>query len=52
MPPRLTRVTRFGLVNAFLVRGDDGLTLVTGSAKLISAGRRERARPDGRAFRR
>lgn len=37
--PTLTRVTRFGLVNAYLVREDDGLTLVDtavpGSVKAI-----------------
>jgi glyoxylase-like metal-dependent hydrolase (beta-lactamase superfamily II) len=39
--PHLTRVSRFGLVNAYLVREDDGLTLVDtmlpGSAKAILA---------------
>jgi len=38
-PPNLTRVSRFGLINAFLVGEEDGLTLVdtliAGSAKLI-----------------
>src|SRR4029450_4261796 len=28
MPDNITRVTRLGLVNAYLVREDDGLTLV------------------------
>lgn len=40
-PPNLTQVTRLGLVNAFLVGEDDGLTLVdtliAGSAKAILA---------------
>ncbi len=39
--PALTRISRFGVVNAFLVREDDGLTLVDtaipGSAKAVLA---------------
>jgi glyoxylase-like metal-dependent hydrolase (beta-lactamase superfamily II) len=41
MPTTVHRITRFGLVNAYLVREDDGLTLidtaVTGSAKALLA---------------
>jgi len=37
----ITRISRFGIVNCFLVREDDGLTLVDamipGSAKVIQA---------------
>ena len=46
----LTRVTRFGMVNAFLVAEDDGLTLVDttmggGAAKAILAAARRLGRP-------
>jgi glyoxylase-like metal-dependent hydrolase (beta-lactamase superfamily II) len=43
--PEITRVSRFGFVNCYLVREDDGLTLVDtmlpGSAKRITAAARE-----------
>ena len=44
MPNNLTRISRFGFVNAYLVAEDDGLTLVDTlvprSAKPILRGRR------------
>ena len=48
--PNLTRMTRLGFVNAYLVAEDDGLTLVdtmlSGSAdRILSCGRR-RSAPD------
>ncbi len=48
--PNLTRLTRLGFVNAYLVREDDGLTLVdtmlSGSAEGILAAAQELGTPD------
>src|SRR5947199_9007296 len=47
--PEVTRVTRLGLVNAYLVDEDDGLTLVDtmipGSAKVVLAGADKLGKP-------
>ena len=50
--PNLLQLTRLGMVNAYLVREDDGFTLVdTGLPRLGQGhprgGRRGRARPSG-----